>query len=84
MYGVGGEYLLRAEFTRTLKEVVQSAEGEQKETVFGYWMNDPERYGVTEFNAEGNILSIEEKPARPKSNYAVVGLYFYPNKVGRC
>ncbi|MDR1810725.1 MAG: glucose-1-phosphate thymidylyltransferase RfbA [Prevotella sp.] len=64
-----------------LKEAVETAEQQQKATVFGYWVSDPERYGVAEFDAEGNVLSIEEKPASPKSNYAVVGLYFYPNKV---
>ena len=64
-----------------LLEAVRTAEEEQKATVFGYWVNDPERYGVAEFDKEGNVLSIEEKPALPKSNYAVVGLYFYPNKV---
>ena len=69
-------------FTRMLLEAVRTAEEEQKATVFGYWVNDPERYGVAEFDKEGNVLSIEEKPAQPKSNYAVVGLYFYPNKVG--
>lgn len=68
-------------FTAMLKEAVRNAEHEQKATVFGYYVNDPERYGVAEFDAEGNVLSIEEKPAVPKSNYAVVGLYFYPNKV---
>ena len=68
-------------FTRMLLEAVRMAEEEQKATVFGYWVNDPERYGVAEFDKEGNVLSIEEKPALPKSNYAVVGLYFYPNKV---
>lgn len=68
-------------FTAKLKEAVRSAEEENKATVFGYWVNDPERYGVAEFDKEGNCLSIEEKPAQPKSNYAVVGLYFYPNKV---
>ena len=66
-----------------LKAAVRPAEQEQKATVFGYWVNDPERYGVAEFDQEGNCLSIEEKPAQPKSNYAVVGLYFYPNKVVR-
>ena len=70
-----------AEFTRMLKEAVRNAEEESKATVFGYRVNDPERYGVAEFDKEGNCLSIEEKPAVPKSNYAVVGLYFYPNKV---
>ena len=64
-----------------LKEAVRTADEEKKATVFGYWVNDPERYGVAEFDADGNCLSIEEKPAEPKSNYAVVGLYFYPNKV---
>ena len=68
-------------FTGLLKEAVRTAEEEHKATVFGYWVNDPERYGVAEFDREGNCLSIEEKPAHPKSNYAVVGLYFYPNKV---
>ena len=70
-----------AGFTGKLKEAVRSAEEEKKATVFGYWVNDPERYGVAEFDKEGNCLSIEEKPEHPKSNYAVVGLYFYPNKV---
>lgn len=70
-----------AGFTSLLKEAVRTAEEESKATVFGYWVNDPERYGVAEFDADGNCLSIEEKPAAPKSNYAVVGLYFYPNKV---
>ena len=68
-------------FTRMLKEAVDKAENEQNATVFGYYVNDPERYGVAEFDADGNVLSIEEKPKEPKSNYAVVGLYFYPNKV---
>lgn len=68
-------------FTKMLKEAVRTADAEKKATVFGYWVNDPERYGVAEFDKEGNCLSIEEKPAKPKSNYAVVGLYFYPNKV---
>ena len=68
-------------FTKMLREAVRTAEEEQKATVFGYWVSDPERYGVAEFDKEGNCLSIEEKPAKPKSNYAVVGLYFYPNKV---
>ena len=68
-------------FTALLKEAVRTAEEEKKATVFGYWVNDPERYGVAEFDKDGNCLSIEEKPAQPKSNYAVVGLYFYPNKV---
>ncbi|MBR6894331.1 MAG: glucose-1-phosphate thymidylyltransferase RfbA [Bacteroidaceae bacterium] len=68
-------------FTPLLKEAVRTAEEEKKATVFGYWVNDPERYGVAEFDKDGNCLSIEEKPEHPKSNYAVVGLYFYPNKV---
>jgi glucose-1-phosphate thymidylyltransferase len=68
-------------FTALLKEAVRTAEEDKKATVFGYWVNDPERYGVAEFDKDGNCLSIEEKPAQPKSNYAVVGLYFYPNKV---
>ncbi len=68
-------------FTAMLREAVRTAEEEGKATVFGYWVSDPERYGVAEFDREGNCLSIEEKPAKPKSNYAVVGLYFYPNKV---
>ncbi len=70
-----------AGFTGMLKEAVRTAEEEKKATVFGYWVSDPERYGVAEFDKQGNCLSIEEKPAKPKSNYAVVGLYFYPNKV---
>ena len=70
-----------AGFTRLLHEAVHNADTEAKATVFGYWVNDPERYGVAEFDANGNCLSIEEKPKNPKSNYAVVGLYFYPNKV---
>lgn len=64
-----------------LREAVRTAEEDRKATVFGYWVSDPERYGVAEFDKNGNCLSIEEKPAQPKSNYAVVGLYFYPNKV---
>lgn len=68
-------------FTAKLKGAVCAAEEEKKATVFGYWVNDPERYGVAEFDMNGNCLSIEEKPTKPKSNYAVVGLYFYPNKV---
>lgn len=68
-------------FTAMLQEAVRTAEEENKATVFGYWVSDPERYGVAAFDAEGNCLSIEEKPEKPKSNYAVVGLYFYPNKV---
>ena len=70
-----------AGFTGLLREAVRTAEQDKKATVFGYWVSDPERYGVAEFDKEGNCLSIEEKPAKPKSNYAVVGLYFYPNKV---
>lgn len=70
-----------AGFTGMLREAVTNAEREGKATVFGYWVNDPERYGVAEFDKAGNCLSIEEKPALPKSNYAVVGLYFYPNSV---
>lgn len=68
-------------FSHLLNEAVRTAEEDQKATVFGYWVNDPERYGVAEFDTTGNCLSIEEKPQKPKSNYAVVGLYFYPNKV---
>lgn len=69
------------DFTAKLKKAVRAAEDENKATVFGYWVKDPERYGVAEFDKKGNCLSIEEKPQHPKSNYAVVGLYFYPNKV---
>ena len=68
-------------FSSILCEAVRTVEEEQKATIFGYWVSDPERYGVAEFDHHGNCLSIEEKPAQPKSNYAVVGLYFYPNKV---
>lgn len=68
-------------FTPMLKEAVRSAEEDGKATIFGYWVNDPERYGVAEFDKDGNCLSLEEKPKVPKSNYAVPGLYFYPNKV---
>lgn len=68
-------------FTDKLKAAVKAAEEDGKATVFGYWVNDPERYGVAEFDKQGNCISIEEKPKEPKSNYAVVGLYFYPNKV---
>ena len=68
-------------FTRMLNEAVRIAESESKATVFGYWVSDPERYGVAEVDENGNVFSIEEKPQKPKSNYAVVGLYFYPNKV---
>ena len=70
-----------AGFSALLQEAVKTAEKQARATVFGYWVSDPERYGVAEFDKEGNCLSIEEKPALPKSNYAVVGLYFYPNKV---
>ena len=70
-----------AGFSALLREAVRTAEEDAKATVFGYWVSDPERYGVAAFDADGNCLSIEEKPAHPKSNYAVVGLYFYPNKV---
>ncbi len=70
-----------AGFSGILKDAVRTAETEGKATVFGYWVDDPERYGVAEFDHDGNCLSIEEKPDHPKSNYAVVGLYFYPNKV---
>lgn len=68
-------------FGRMLREAVRTVEEERKATVFGYWVSDPERYGVAEFDTDGNVISIEEKPKEPKSNYAVVGLYFYPNKV---
>lgn len=68
-------------FSKMLREAVHNVEEERKATVFGYWVSDPERYGVAEFDENGNVLSIEEKPTQPKSNYAVVGLYFYPNKV---
>ena len=68
-------------FSQILHDAVQTAEQDHKATIFGYWVNDPERYGVAEFDKVGNCLSIEEKPQKPKSNYAVVGLYFYPNKV---
>lgn len=70
-----------AGFSAMLHQAVDDAENNGKATVFGYWVNDPERYGVAEFDKQGNCLSIEEKPEKPKSNYAVVGLYFYPNKV---
>lgn len=78
---LGDNIFQGAGFTTMLKEAVRTAEEESKATVFGYWVNDPERYGVAEFDQAGNCLSIEEKPQEPKSNYAVVGLYFYPNKV---
>lgn len=70
-----------AGFTGVLRQAVEAAERDAKATVFGYWVDDPERYGVAEFDSDGRCLSIEEKPSEPKSNYAVVGLYFYPNKV---
>ena len=78
---LGDNIFQGAGFSGILKEAVRTVEEEKKATVFGYWVNDPERYGVAEFDKDGNCLSIEEKPAKPKSNYAVVGLYFYPNKV---
>ena len=78
---LGDNIFYGAGFSKILKEAVRTAEEEQKATVFGYWVDDPERYGVAEFDEDGNCLSIEEKPQDPKSNYAVVGLYFYPNKV---
>ncbi len=78
---LGDNIFYGAGFTPMLKEAVRAAEQDGKATVFGYWVDDPERYGVAEFDKAGNCLSIEEKPAHPKSNYAVVGLYFYPNKV---
>lgn len=78
---LGDNIFYGAGLTGLLKEAARSAEQESKATVFGYWVNDPQRYGVAEFDKEGNCLSIEEKPSQPKSNYAVVGLYFYPNKV---
>ena len=78
---LGDNIFYGAGFSNMLKEAVRQAEEESRATVFGYWVSDPERYGVAEFDANGNCLSIEEKPAQPKSNYAVVGLYFYPNKV---
>jgi glucose-1-phosphate thymidylyltransferase len=78
---LGDNIFYGAGFTKLLRESVQNVECDGKSTVFGYYVNDPERYGVAEFDAEGNCLSIEEKPEHPKSNYAVVGLYFYPNSV---
>lgn len=78
---LGDNIFYGAGFSGMLREAVRKAEQEAKATVFGYWVSDPERYGVAEFDKEGNCLSIEEKPKQPKSNYAVVGLYFYPNKV---
>ena len=78
---LGDNIFYGAGFTTLLRNAVQDAEKNKKATVFGYWVSDPERYGVAEFDRQGNCLSIEEKPKEPKSNYAVVGLYFYPNKV---
>lgn len=78
---LGDNIFYGAGFTKLLRESVQNVERDGKSTVFGYYVNDPERYGVAEFDAEGNCLSIEEKPEHPKSNHAVVGLYFYPNSV---
>ena len=78
---LGDNIFQGAGLTNMLAEAVRTAEEDKKATVFGYWVSDPKRYGVAEFDDEGNCLSIEEKPERPKSNYAVVGLYFYPNKV---
>ena len=78
---LGDNIFQGAGLTTMLMEAVRTAEEDKKATVFGYWVSDPERYGVAEFDADGNCLSIEEKPEHPKSNYAVVGLYFYPNKV---
>ena len=78
---LGDNIFYGAGFSAMLKEAVRTAENEQKATIFGYWVNDPERYGVAEFDAAGNCLSIEEKPEHPKSNSAEVGLYFYPNRV---
>lgn len=78
---LGDNIFYGSNFSTLLSDAVKEAEKEDKATVFGYWVNDPERYGVAEFDEKGNCLSIEEKPQEPKSNYAVVGLYFYPNKV---
>ena len=78
---LGDNIFFGSGFSKLLADAVKTAEEENKATVFGYWVNDPERYGVAEFDKDGNCLSIEEKPEHPKSNYAVVGLYFYPNKV---
>ena len=78
---LGDNIFYGAGFTKLLRSAVNDAEQNGKATVFGYWVSDPERYGVAEFDKNGNCLSIEEKPEHPKSNYAVVGLYFYPNKV---
>ena len=78
---LGDNIFYGSHFTSMLKEAVRSADEDSKATVFGYWVSDPERYGVAEFDVNGNCISIEEKPAEPKSNYAVAGLYFYPNRV---
>ena len=78
---LGDNVFFGSGFTDMLKDAVRAADEEHKATVFGYWVNDPKRYGVAEFDRNGNCLSIEEKPVKPKSNYAVVGLYFYPNKI---
>lgn len=80
---LGDNIFQGAGFHEQLIEAVRTAEEEGKATVFGYWVSDPQRYGVAEFDPQGNCLSIEEKPAEPKSNYAVTGLYFYPNEVVR-
>lgn len=78
---LGDNIFFGSGFTRMLANAVKAAEQENKATIFGYWVSDPERYGVAQFDREGNCISIEEKPSKPMSNYAVVGLYFYPNKV---
>ena len=78
---LGDNIVHGAGFSEVLRQSVRTADRDGKATVFGYWVNDPDRYGVAEFDHKGNCLSIEEKPGHPKSNYAVVGLYFYPNKV---
>ena len=78
---LGDNVFFGSGFTDMLKDAVRTADEEHKATVFGYWVNDPKRYGVAKFDRNGNCLSIEEKPVKPKSNYAVVGLYFYPNKI---
>ena len=78
---LGDNVFFGSGFTDMLKDAVRTADEEHKATVFGYWVNDPKRYGVAEFDRNGNCLSIAEKPVKPKSNYAVVGLYFYPNKI---
>ena len=78
---IGDNIFYGQSFTRMLQDAVRTADEDKKATVFGYWVADPERYGVAEFDKDGNCMSIEEKPEKPKSNYAVVGLYFYPNRV---